>query len=280
MAEPDRHVTRTGDDYAVAMQSLLPQGQAWPRAWDGVLMRVVRGLCRIWGDFEIRASKLLEVESDPRITLELLPDWERNWGLPDPCYSAPQTIGERQRALVMRMTMLGGQSREFFIEVAAMLGYTITISEFRTFVCGLDRCGDNRQYGDIPPNYNEWGQPLLNPRGEPLAQGELSAWPNYGLGPETNRFYWTVHVSGVKLVWFRVGSGGGQTGVDPHLRIGLADDLECLLNRWKPAHTKIIFDYSEPPPPADKLIWFRCSVHQCGVDPHLTIIPAVVPVTQ
>jgi hypothetical protein len=26
--------------------------------------------------------------------------------------------------------------------------------------------------------------------------------------------------------------------------IGIADDLECLLNRWKPAHTEIIFDYS------------------------------------
>jgi uncharacterized protein YmfQ (DUF2313 family) len=28
------------------------------------------------------------------------------------------------------------------------------------------------------------------------------------------------------------------------LRIGVFDDLECLLNRWKPAHTQIIFDYS------------------------------------
>jgi uncharacterized protein YmfQ (DUF2313 family) len=36
----------------------------------------------------------------------------------------------------------------------------------------------------------------------------------------------------------------GQSGVDPHLRVGLADDLECLLNRWKPAHPEIIFDYS------------------------------------
>ena len=40
------------------------------------------------------------------------------------------------------------------------------------------------------------------------------------------------------LIWFRTGSGGGQTGVDPHLRIGRADDLECLLERWKPAHTR------------------------------------------
>ena len=78
MSEPDKHVTRDGDDYAVAMQALLPLGQAWPRGEDSALMKVVRGLCRIWGDFEIRASHLLEQESDPRTTIELLPDWERN----------------------------------------------------------------------------------------------------------------------------------------------------------------------------------------------------------
>jgi uncharacterized protein YmfQ (DUF2313 family) len=239
----DKHVTRTGEDYAEAMQALLPLGQAWPREVDSVLMRVVTGLTRIWGDFEIRASKLLEMESDPRTTIELLPDWERNWGLPDPCYSAPQSIAERQLALVMRMTMEGGQSREFFIDIAAQIGYTITISEFRPFFVAMDRCGDNRTYGDgSDPMLDEWGKPLVNPRGVPLADGELSEWPNYGLGPAENRYYWTVHVDQAKLIWFRVTSG--QCGVDPHLRIGIADDLECLLNRWKPAHTQIIFDYS------------------------------------
>ena len=47
-----------------------------------------------------------------------------------------------------------------------------------------------------------------------------------------------------ELTWFRVGPIGGEVGVDPHLLIGLAEDLECLLNRWKPAHTEIVFDYS------------------------------------
>jgi uncharacterized protein YmfQ (DUF2313 family) len=44
------------------------------------------------------------------------------------------------------------------------------------------------------------------------------------------------------LVWFRASTG--QAGVDHHLEIGRYDDLECLLNRWKPAHTQIVFDYS------------------------------------
>jgi uncharacterized protein YmfQ (DUF2313 family) len=279
MPEPDRHVTRSGEDYAEAMQALLPQGQAWPRHNDSALMKVVRGLTRIWGDFEVRASALLEIESDPRATMELLPDWERNWGLPDPCYSEPQTIGERQRALVMRMTMEGAQSREFFIGVAASIGYTITISEYRVWVVGIDRCGDNRVYGDgSDPQLNEWNQPLHDMRGGTLEEGELSEWPNYGIGPATNRFYWTVHVDGAKLVWFRVGAGGGQTGIDPHLRIGLADDLECLLNRWKPAHTIIIFDYTGVQTPEIEYVWFRVSVSHVGVDPHLRIIiPGVLP---
>jgi uncharacterized protein YmfQ (DUF2313 family) len=98
---------------------------------------------------------------------------------------------------------------------------------------------------------NEWNQPILNVRGVPVAEGELSAWPNYGLGPPANRFYWTVHVDQAKLVWFRCASG--QCGVDPHLRIGTADDLECLLNRWKPAHTQIIFDYSGLSNPGDPM---------------------------
>lgn len=239
----DRHVRRLGQDYGDAFLSLLPQGQAWPKYPGTTLDLACRGLAEYWGFVDSRAADLLERESDPRYTIELLPDWERNWGLPDPCYTAPQTIGERQLALIMRMTMVGSQSRQFFIDVAAMLGYTITISEYRPFVVGMDRCGDSRTIGNgSDPMYDEWGHPILDPRGDHVENGELSAWPNYGIGPPENRFYWTVHVDNAKLIWFRCASG--QTGVDPHLRIGIFDDLECLLNRWKPAHTEIIFDYS------------------------------------
>lgn len=275
----DRHVRRSGENYGDAFLSLLPQGQAWPKYPGSTLDLACRGLAEYWGFVDSRAADLLEIESDPRITFELLTDWERNWGLPDPCYKAPETIGERQQALVMRMTMQGAQSREFFIEVAAMIGYTITITEYRVWVVGLDQCGDSRVYGDgSNPMYNEWGIPIKNTKGVNVALDELSEWPSYGLGPCTNRFYWTVHVSGASLIWFRCGAGGGQTGIDPMLRIGLADDLECLLNRWKPAHTIIIFDYSGLAPAETQYVWFRCSVGQCGIDPHLRIIiPGVGP---
>jgi uncharacterized protein YmfQ (DUF2313 family) len=253
----DRHVRRSCDDYTDALADLLPVGPAWPREYDSVLMELVHGLSCIWADpVDSRAADLLEFESDPRLTIELLPDWERAWGLPDPCYTAPQSIDERHLALLMRMTMLGAQSREFFIGVAAQIGYTITITEYRTFVVGLDHVGDARVYGAAgapdPLMFNEWGVPIMNARGDaPVADGELSEWPYYGLGPDANRFYWTVHVDQAKLTWFR--SASGQCGVDPHLRIGIADDLECLLNRWKPAHTQIIFDYSGLSDPGDPM---------------------------
>jgi uncharacterized protein YmfQ (DUF2313 family) len=219
----DKHIRRSGSDYTEAFLSLLPEGQAWPRhAPESVLVKGITGLCDYWGFVDGRAADLLERESDPRSTIELLPDWERNWGLPDPCYTGPLTIHDRQVALVLRMTMLGGQSRQFFIDVAAFLGYTITISEYAPFMVGVSRVGDTR----TPP---------LDP------DPQVGDYRWY-IGPPEMRFYWTVHVTGARLTWFRATQG--QLGVDHHLEIGLAEDLECLLNRWKPAHTEIIFDYS------------------------------------
>jgi uncharacterized protein YmfQ (DUF2313 family) len=239
----DRHIRRAGSDYRDAFLELLPQGQAWPKhTIDSVLWQACDGLNNYWGFVDGRAADLLEIESDPRTTVELLPDWERNWGLPDPCYTAPQTIAERQIALVARMTLYGSQSREFYINFAAFLGYTITITEYRPFMVGIDCCGDDRVYGDGTFMQDQWGRPIMDPNGEPVADGELSEWPNYGLGPPENRYYWTVHVHQADLQWFR--SASGQCGIDPHLRIGHAQDLECILARWKPAHTEIVYDYS------------------------------------
>ena len=248
----DKHLRRLGQDYGDAFLELLPKGQAWPKNPGSTLDLASRGLVEYWGYVDGDAADLLERESDPRATTPpqppyqpsgLLPDWERNWGLPDPCYDAPTGINERQRALIDRMTMIGAQSREWFIWFADYIGYTITITEYRTFVVGMDRVGDARVKGDgSVPMYNEWGNPWYNPHGDLLALDELSEFPYYGLGPPENRYYWTVHVEDPKLVWFRVSDG--IVGVDPHLRIETFDELECVLNRWKPAHTEIIFDYS------------------------------------
>lgn len=211
----DRHVRRSGDDYATQFISLLPMGQAWPRAPDSTLARACSGLAQYWGIVDGRAGDLLERESDPREAIELLVDWETAFGLPDSCFQETLTIDDRHRVLVQRMTLLGAQSRAWYIEVAAWLGYHIRIGEYAPWTVGISRCG-------------------TTPDEEGHLRWEIAA-------PEI-RFYWKVHVDRARLSWFRAGSG--VCGVDPHLIIGLATDLECILNRWKPSHTLIIYDYS------------------------------------
>ena len=217
----DRHVRRSGDDYAEALLGLLPHGQAWPRHPDSTLVLAVTGLAEYWGFVDGRAADLLEIESDPRATVELITDWERNWGLPDPCLKNPPTnLNDRHRALVAQMTLLGGQSRAFFIGVAASIGYTITISEFSPYMTGVSRCGDRTG--------------IYNP--------DDPTRPYWALGPRENRYYWIVHVDALKFVRFY--TGASQTGIDRLLAIFGPADLECFLGRWKPAHTIIIYDFS------------------------------------
>lgn len=72
-------------------------------------------------------------------TTELLPDWERVYGI-TPASSA--TISSRVAAIQARMRAVGGLSRAYFIEVAAALGYTITISELTPFRASRNRVGD------------------------------------------------------------------------------------------------------------------------------------------
>lgn len=213
----DRHVRRSGEDYFDRFMRLLPVGQAWPREPDGTLWRACRGLALYWGFIDGRAADLLERESDPRKTIELLPDWERAWGLPDPCFPDATTIGERQRMLVLKMTWMGGQSRAYFEKVMQWLGFTINIKEFSPFMAGVSQAGDTRPAPD-----------------------ENFRWY---IGPPEMRFAWSANAGKMGLVWFRAGSG--QAGVDPHLQFRPQQDLQCLLNRWKPAHTALVMDFSD-----------------------------------
>lgn len=211
----DRHIRRGKAEYFYALAAMLPQGLAWPRDPDSVLMRVVKGLSGIWERVDSRAADLLERESDPRRTIELLPDWENAWGLPDHCIAEPLSVGERQAALVQKMTLKGGQSRQFFIDLAASIGYHISIREYAPWMFGVSCFGRTR---DDTGTYWRWE-----------------------IAPPEIRFNWTVTVDQVRVTWWRFGFA--QFGVDPHVRLSLATDLECLFRRYKPAHTRIIFQY-------------------------------------
>lgn len=141
-------MTTTVEAYTELLAALLPRGVAW-RSEDGssindLLVAMAEEFARV----DVRSDDLHD-EADPRTTVELLADWERIAGLPDTCLAgATQTMQERRAALVQRLTQQGGQSRQFFINLAASLGYTVTITEFRPFRAGISLAGDALTNGD------------------------------------------------------------------------------------------------------------------------------------
>jgi uncharacterized protein YmfQ (DUF2313 family) len=188
----------------------------------------------VWARWAQRVAKFLLIEAYPPKALDLLTDWERVLGLPEPCIPVEGlTVSERQTAVREKLARRpGGQSRAYFLGIATQLGYhhvgpssyqfpatlpmplgrspEVRITEYRPFMAGVSRCGD----------------------------------PRWRIAPHEMRFVWKVNVPGARLSWFRCGAGGGRAGQDPHLRIRRADDLECVLHKLKPAHTRLFFSYT------------------------------------
>lgn len=120
--------------YTEQLQALMPTGPAWPRDPDAGLTKLLGVIGSELAAVDGRARQVIE-EADPRKALEMLGDWERVAGLPDPCAGLDQTLAGRRERLVQKLTTRGGQSRAYFIQLAAALGYAVTITEFRPFTC-------------------------------------------------------------------------------------------------------------------------------------------------
>lgn len=190
----------TAADYLAQEQALLPQGAAWPRESDATLTKLLNAFADELARIDGRALTLIE-EADPRTTNELLGDWERVAGLPDTCVAAALGTAQRIAALVTKLTTIGGQSREYYIALAAKLGYTITITEFAPFTVAS--------------------------RIDTPIRGEL--W----------RFAWQVNAPLVTQTFFTMNS----TVADALSTFGNTQ-LECVINRLKPAHTHAQFAYT------------------------------------
>lgn len=192
------------DDYRRLLLQLLPQGMAWPRASDSTLARFLDAVAVEFSRVDQRAGALF-AEVLPATTSELLEEWERVAGLPDPCVAdQPQTLQSRRAALVARLAGTGGQSIDYFIGLAADLGYTITIEEFRPFRVGAAVVGDSLTNGD---------------------------WAHT----------WRINGPEVTVTAFRV----GQSVVGEPLRAWGNELLECRISGLKPAHTVLLFAYPE-----------------------------------
>lgn len=189
------------DQYRELMNQLAPPGSALPQAPDSVWQQLLAARAGVFERVDSRADVLIE-EADPRTAYELLSDWERVAGLPDPCVDREQTIAERRAALLRVLTSTGGASRKYFQEVAADLGYDVTVEDYTAYT--VADTVDKPIYG--------------------------IAW----------RWAFTVRSAEETVSYFTV-----DGGVSEALASWGNDRLECVIERLKPAHTRVIFAYGE-----------------------------------
>lgn len=134
---------------------------------------------------------------------DLLADWERVVGLTP---AIDESYQSRLSHVLAKLSEVGGLSIPYFTQLAANMGYTITIDEFEPFRAGINRAGDTIYAEDI---IWVWRVNLRN-----------YVIPAY-------RFMAGLSVAGERLTMF-----GDAV-------------IENMFNDLKPAHTYVYFTYSD-----------------------------------
>lgn len=135
-------MSKNKDHYKQQLLALLPTGLAWPRIGDdnnftALLDAEAEELARV----DARAHELIE-EAFPNTTIELLPDWERVAALPDVCTGELGTLQQRHNALMGVLTTKRRLSRQFYIDMAARIGFDITITELPNYTWQINAALD------------------------------------------------------------------------------------------------------------------------------------------
>jgi uncharacterized protein YmfQ (DUF2313 family) len=207
-------VSQGAEAYARMLRQLLPTGPAWEIEQDDVRAKLLLAMGEELARVEARGEDLLE-ELDPRTSLELLTEWERAVGLPDAIVTEiPASVTERRIAILQKLLARGGASPAYFIELAQVSGFIVTITEYTASVAraGRLRSGD-RIYG--PAWAYAWKVNVS------LSSPALEGW------------------AGSSII-FR--SGQGRAG--DRLKSWNGPVLEAFIRLRKPAHTIVLFSYA------------------------------------
>jgi uncharacterized protein YmfQ (DUF2313 family) len=171
---------RTAIEYKRQLQALLPPGRLWDalRADGSLADDLLAALAEEFGRIDGRTDDLA-FEVDPRTALELLAEWEEWVGLPEICTGSLATLQQRRAALLQKLTGVGGQSRAYYIAVAASLGYEVTIYEFSVHTCESS-CEDpiNDETWRFTWRVNAPEQTIINFTCESPCTEPLRAWGN------------------------------------------------------------------------------------------------------
>ena len=154
-------------------------------------------------DDAMRSAEQLQLEMHADTCYATLPDWERVYGLPDPCVTIQQGFEQRRAALVSKVMASGGQNRLYFVELAKAMGYPdASVNEFQVMTC------------------NSYCDAALN------SASDLFVWQLVLPASTGGIFYMDCN-----------------SGCDSFLQSWGDEAIECRVNKLKPAHTTVIFAY-------------------------------------
>jgi len=193
--------------YKDLLRGLLPKGWAWEAKGnpESVFYKLIESLANEFARLDERGDQFIN-DLYPDNTLLMLEDWERLLGLPDECDpGTATTIQERRNRIIQLLTTRGGQNKDFFKTLAANFGYDIGVIDV----------------SDQPPFRAGQGR-----AGDRLTNG-------------TWRYAFVVTAPADSVVRFRA----GQSRAGDRLLVVQNDTLECLLNKYKPAHSIVLFSF-------------------------------------
>ena len=124
-------------NYKSLLKALLPRGKAWSRD-AGSMPELLDGIVEEFARADTQIGSLI-TERDSRYTSALLEEQENDLGI------TPEVgTTEAERRIIVRsiLVAMGGQDPQYFIDLAAAMGYTITIDQFRPAWCGVVVCGE------------------------------------------------------------------------------------------------------------------------------------------
>src|SRR5215813_261387 len=161
------------DDFHGLLMDLLPLGAAWPRIENTVLWNFWFVPADVYAAVQANDCHLLD-ESYPCGAVDLLPEWAATAGLPDECILPywPVDTASQQLLVCAKLAARGGQSRAYFIALAAAYGFTITITEHPPWRLGLDEL--------CPPSSGHISATAIGPVGQCEFWWEVNVEGNTG----------------------------------------------------------------------------------------------------
>jgi uncharacterized protein YmfQ (DUF2313 family) len=230
--EPQAACGFTGEDMTQVLADLLPQGPVWPRDPDTDLMKTMAGLAEEFARLLARDCDLL-TESYPGTATETITDWERVCGLPDECTGPLETLQERRQAVLAKLALRGGQSRQYYIDGAERLGFQIAkITEFRPLIADEGRAGDACYFQSEGRVHDADNTNIVGPL---VSTDRDKDW----------WFVWEITTTEeTKTVYMR--ADASEAG--DRLAVYGNSMLTCWVEETKPAHTMVLYSFANQPP--------------------------------